>query len=386
MAHQKPEQPVRSAQDVSPSLRSVGIRSWLYLGIALWVAVIFAFLSSISGLVVPLVIAAVMAMLFYPLVDWITARRVPRSLASLLVLVLVLLVLGGILWLLLVGIFSNIDQMYALIASGIAAAARWATALNVPGDVIRQLGLRALEQIPQFVAGLASFFTSGFSGAMAFFIGAFSAVFLLYYLLFDWHNVSGWVGNHLGFPGDLGPTMVTSITAAVRQYFYALTVSSLIVSVLIGLTMALLGLPLAFPIALVTMITSYIPYLGAIFSGAFASLVALAAGGLADGLIVLAVVLILQNVIQTIVQNKLASERLQLHPIVTFLTTIGGGILFGAFGAILANPVTAVVLEGWKRLQGYRHAQAHAVAGERGAVNAPGPAVDVRDVKSPESH
>ena len=42
------------------------------------------------------------------------------------------------------------------------------------------------------------------------------------------------------------------------------------------------------------------------------------AGGLTEAVIVLAVVLLMQNVIQTVMQNKMASDQLQLHPLVAF--------------------------------------------------------------------
>ncbi len=66
----------------------------------------------------------------------------------------------------------------------------------------------------------------------------------------------------------------------------SLTGSALVSAVIIGLAMGLLGLPLVFTVALVTFVTSYIPYLGAIFSGAFAFPDCSRAGGIRDAVIV----------------------------------------------------------------------------------------------------
>ena len=51
--------------------------------------------------------------------------------------------------------------------------------------------------------------------------------------------------------------------------------------------MLILDIPLAFTVILVTFVTSFIPYLGAIVSGAFAVLVALGAAGVQEAIIIL---------------------------------------------------------------------------------------------------
>jgi predicted PurR-regulated permease PerM len=142
---------------------------------------------------------------------------------------------------------------------------------------------------------------------------------------------------------------VESATRSVRLYFGGVTISSLIVAVVIGLTLHLLGLPLAFTIALVTFVSAYIPYLGAIVSGAFAFVVALGSGGIDDAIVVLAVVLITQNVLQAIIQTRITSQTMQVHPIVNFGAAIVGAITAGAIGAIIAPPLAATLL-GSKRI------------------------------------
>jgi predicted PurR-regulated permease PerM len=158
----------------------------------------------------------------------------------------------------------------------------------------------------------------------------------------------------MGAPAELGVTLVTDATAAVRTYFYALTLANLPVAIAVGITMWLLGLPLAVPVALVTMITAYIPYLGAVISATFAVLIALGAGGVTDAVIILVVIFGLQNIVDPIITNYLASDKLEMHPIVTLVTTLGGGILFGAMGATLASPLAAVLIAARKKVQSYR--------------------------------
>jgi predicted PurR-regulated permease PerM len=356
MTNQTANQPITATDGVPPGLRRWGTRSWLYLGIALWALVIITFFTTISGLFVPLVVAVVIGMLCYPLVDKLAAHRVNRTIGSLLVIALVIAVLVGTLWVTWVGIFSQSDEMVTEVEAGLTSLANWSN-LNVPTELIEQIRTKALAALPQLATGLTSFIFSGFSGVISFFMGGFTALFLLFYLLSDWDNISNWVGHHLGVPGKLGATLVADATSAMRIYFYALTLANLPVAIAVGVTMWLLGLPLAVPVALVTMVTSYIPYLGAIISGTFAALVALGAGGVVDAVIIIGVIVGLQNIMDPIITNSVTSDKLEMNPIVTLLTTLGGGILFGALGATLASPVTAVLIDAREQVQAYQAEQ-----------------------------
>ena len=108
-----------TTEGVSAGLRTWGLRSWLSLGIALFVFVILIFLKAIAGLFVPLVIAVVMAMLFYPLVDKLVARRVNRAASTLLVMLLVVAVIIATVWLMWTGVVSQADQILAQIEAGL---------------------------------------------------------------------------------------------------------------------------------------------------------------------------------------------------------------------------------------------------------------------------
>jgi len=356
-------------------LRALGIKCWLWLGIASCIAIVAALLNSISGLVIPFVIALVVAMLFHPVVDALERWRIPRVVGSLAVLFLMLAVLVSCFWVSAVGIFNQYGEIASQAKLGVAALSRAADQMNLSGELVDSLSHQIMSGLPRVASGAASVFTSGLSGGFAFFIGSFAAVLLLFYLLADWHNIMSWVSAHMGLPDSLGKTLLHDATAAVREYFIALTLSSIVVSVTIGTTIGMLGLPLALTVGLFTMVTSYIPYIGAILAGVFAFLVALGSGDLSKAFIVLVVILVVQNVVQTVIQNKLASDRLKLHPIVTFTTVIGGGILFGVLGATLANPVAAVIAIFHRRYTEY----------ERDNGDPDGPHGALKQVETPNS-
>ena len=188
-----------------------------------------------------------------------------------------------------------------------------------------------------------------FSSAASFLIGVGVGAFLFYYLLRDWGSLTEWVGRNLG-AGASGPGVIEDAVSSIRQYFGSLTVSAVGTAVLIGIAAVVLDVPLAFTIAVVTLVTSYIPYLGAIFSGAFATLVALGAQGPQTAVIFLVVILLVQNVFQTLLLTKLTSDALRIHPIVNLSSTIVGAVVAGVLGATLSAPIVAMTIRIKQRL------------------------------------
>ncbi len=112
---------------------------------------------------------------------------------------------------------------------------------------------------------------------------------------------------------------------------------------LIGLGLWLLGVPLAFALAVLVFMGSFVPFVGAFVSGLVAVLVAFADGGWELGLAVLALVIAVQVIEGNFLQPIIQSRTVDLHPAVILLAVAAGASLFGIAGAYLAVPVTAVV-------------------------------------------
>ncbi len=252
------------------------------------------------------------------------------------------------------GVVDQGDEIARQLTAGINQVDLWFQDLDVDlgtaGNGLDQAKRLGVDLLP----GVAGWLTTAFSGVISFAVGSFVALFLLYFILADWEQLRHWLGRHLGVPADLGESIIDDTTSVIRQGFSALTVSSIVTAVLIGATMVVLGVPLAFTVALVTFVTSYIPYLGAILSATFACLVALGASGTTEALVLLVVILVVQNVVQTVVSTKLTSDRLALHPIAGFVSTIVGASLAGLLGATLSAPVLASIILVRKRVVEYR--------------------------------
>lgn len=354
----------RNLTPVKPWIVRWGRTSWLLVGIAVLVAVVSTLSSILSGIVVPFVVAVVIGTLSAPVVQWCSAHRLPRWAGALIVIVALALIVVGALLITIHGIVDESDEIAAVVRNGLDEINNWLAQHGIDStntsDQMDQIG----DMAGPVLGGLASQLASIFSGLVSFGFGIFLATFMLYYVLTDFDGLRDWAGRHLGVPADLGADIVEDSVHVLRRGYLALTLSSLCTAVLIGLAMVALGLPLAFTVAIVTFVTSYIPYIGAIFAGAFGFLVALGSGGLGDAIVLLIVILVVQNVVQTVVGNRLMSMSLALHPLASLIATIVGGIVAGFLGAILGAPFLAVVLQVSKRVREYQ--QQHPVAATAG--------------------
>jgi predicted PurR-regulated permease PerM len=278
----------------------------------------------------------------------------PRVVASGIVLLCLAVAIGVSLYLAVRGLIDQAPEIGRRLASGFDELSARLGHHDVHAATGEQIvhGFGGLWSTVR--RGLAGNLGSVFSSTAAFLAGMFVATILLFFILHDWPRLSAWVAAHLGVSETTGADIVVDATWSLRQYFMALTISSLIVAAIVGTTAVILAVPLVVAITVVTFFTSYIPYIGALFSGTFAVLIALGSGGASDAVIILVVVLVAQNVVQTVVQTKLSKDRLALHPIVIFGSTIAGGATFGLLGAALSTPVTALLIRINTRLTAIR--------------------------------
>jgi putative heme transporter len=130
------------------------------------------------------------------------------------------------------------------------------------------------------------------------------------------------------------------------------------------------GGALAVPVGVITFFAAFLPFAGAVLAGAVAVLVTLVSAGFTPAVIVLVVAVLVQQFDNDLLAPIVFGRNLELHPLIVLGAIVAGSTLFGAFGAVLAVPVTAVTLNvvaEWR---------AHNRENQGGGDVAPGGAVD----------
>ena len=136
-----------------------------------------------------------------------------------------------------------------------------------------------------------------------------------------------------------------------RGYLYGSTLVGLFNGAVMGVGALIIGVPLAGTIFVVGWFTNYIPFFGAIISGAFAVLIALGSGGPSKAIPMLIIVIISNGYLQTIVSQFALGSALKLHPLAVLFATTAGSVLFGAVGGIFAAPFLKIFLDARLKLK-----------------------------------
>lgn len=332
-------------------LRRLGVNAWLLLGVVGALAVAAAFYKATVGITVPLIVAIVIGVAVAPLVDLMSRHRVPRSAGAALTMLLLFVIIVAAFVIVIRGLISQGPEVWAELSKGLQALGSWLAGLGISEAQFAALESAIKTALPQIAEGLTAALGSSLSGIVAFFFGAFLGVFMLFYILKDLPLLSRWVGAHVGLRPELGLDIVNDGAKSIRDYFKGATVVAFVNTVAIVIGLIIFGVPLIGPIAIVTFILAYIPYIGALVSGAFAVLVALGSGGTTAAIGVLVVVLVSQNLLQQPVSAWAVGSALNMHPLVVLISTILGGMAMGVIGATLAAPLTAMAVRATVRLR-----------------------------------
>ena len=286
-----------------------------------------------------------LAAILVPLVDRLERWRLPRWLGATFVLILALSVVAATVAIVVNGITSQSDAIWARLESSLQQVDGSA---SLPATSDQVIGV-AHAVVRLLATGLLG---SLFSSASSLVVASVLAVFMLLFLLKDWRQLNDWTASHVGLPEGVGRTVLDGTVNAFRGYAAGLTLIGAANAVVVALGALVLRVPLVGTIALVSFITSYVPYLGAFVAGAFAVLIAYGSGGLGVAIAMLAIVLLANNTIQNLIEPFAFGTRLRLHPLAVLLTVTTATMLFGVMGAILAAPLTSAAVNALSQLRG----------------------------------
>jgi len=385
-------------------LVSGGITSVMALCLGVGIAGILYLFNLTSAISMPLLLAAVVAVVAYPLIKLGDKVKLPRVISSVLVIMLILGLGWGTVQITINGVVDQAPYIAERVTDGaevLADASRnvLVNNLGIPEESVN-------EYIDQLIEGVSGIFSGAISaengtatppandhpdgvstdstptattptnfgaigstmlqgaGAVGNILsglagGIFSIfIFLvfLYYFLSDFEKIRDWLSNNLFADNRLGKSIINDISYSLSGYFRATTLTAIIVAVAIGIPLWILGIPptLIIPIIIITVLTAYIPFLGALIASAFTVLIAFAVGGIPIALASIVIMLIANNVLQTFVSNKLMGDYLKLHPLAVLIATLFGTVAMGLVGAALGAPFLAIGIAIYKRVQKFK--------------------------------
>ncbi|MFC4224995.1 AI-2E family transporter [Lysinibacter cavernae] len=339
-------EPARNeVRDAVPfGVRIAAAWSWRILLIAAALTLILWAVVSLRIVVIPVIIAVLLAALLVPLQRRLIKWKFPKWSA---VVISILSLLAGVtllVFLIITQFRSGFDNLKDRSAMAYHELLNWLTGapFNLSQSQIDKF-------IDDFVGNLNTdrdFFltgalsvTSTLSHVVA---GLLLTLFTTLFFLIDgariWRWFVGFMPTRARAATDgAGRAAWVSVGSYVRVQIFVAFVDA----VGIGLGAVILQLPLAIPIAVLVFLGSFIPFLGAITTGALAAFVALVYEGPVTALIMLGIVVLVNQIEGHVLQPLVMGSAVRVHPLGVVLAVSAGTLVAGIPGALFAVPIVA---------------------------------------------
>lgn len=333
-------------QQLPAGIRLAGAWSWRILAIAAVITVFIYLIVSLRDIVVPFMVAILLAALLVPFVQFLVRHGWPKAVAVALAEVGLVVVVAGLVVLIVFQVRSGFPDLQR---QSIAAFANFkqyllASPLHLTeSDINGYLGqaAAALQRDSQSLLSGALSLGSSAGHVLA---GLLLALFATLFMLIDGPGIWRWVIRL--FPRAARPAIDgggragwVTLTNFVRVQIFVAAVDA----IGIGLGAFFVGLPLVIPISIAVFLGSFVPVVGAVITGVLAVFIALVYINPVAALVMLGVVILVQQVEGHVLQPFVMGTAVRVHPIAVVFAVAAGGFLAGIPGALFAVPVIATL-------------------------------------------
>ncbi len=332
-------------------------------------AVFFFLIALASALIIKpffsiIVVSGILAYLCYPLYKLLLKHiKSPTASAGLVILLLVIILLVP-LFLLVVKLTSESVDAYRD-AKGYFEADGFSSYCEIP-----RLGCGAYESIEPLAekydfdlgSGIESAVFAALSFAVRYISGLaleiplfallfFFTMFLTYYFLKEGKDWLQQIKNRLPLSMGVKRSIITKFSNVMHATIYGAIVLSIIQGVIAIIGYWLLGVPAPILFGLITMIATFIPFIGGaiiwipisfwmIFQGISTGYTVMVFQGLGVFAFGLAIV----STIDNILKPKIVGHKADMHPLLILLGVFGGMAVFGVMGIVVGPVVLALFI------------------------------------------
>jgi predicted PurR-regulated permease PerM len=329
---------------VEPLVRKTAAWAWRLLIILVAVVALLWVLKKLEVIVVPVLLALMISALLVPPVDWLDRRGLWRGGAVTLVLLAGFAILGGILAFVVIQFVDGLPDLTNQIERSIDSTRKWLIEgpPHLRGEQIDNAGNAAIQALHNNQAKLTSGALSTAATVTELVTAAVLTLFTLIFFLYGGRNIWQYVTKV--FPAgtrdrvaEAGRAGYGSLIGYVRATFLV----ALTDAAGVGAGLAIMGVPLALPLASLVFLGAFIPLVGAVIAGFLAVVVALLAKGIIYALATLGLLIVINQLETHLLQPLVMGRAVSIHPLAVVLAISAGGVLAGIVGALLAVPTVA---------------------------------------------
>src|ERR1700758_3609676 len=329
---------------VEPLVRKVAAWAWRFLVILTAVVALLWVVKRLEIIVVPVLLALMISALLVPAVDWLDRRGLPRGGAVAVVLLVGFAILGGILAFVIIQFVYGLPDLTEQVTRSIESTRRWLIEgpLHLRGEQISNAGNAAIHALHNNQAKLTSGALSTAATITEVVTAAVLALFTLIFFLYGGRNIWQYVTKIVPTGvrdrvREAGHAGCGSLIGYVRATFLV----ALTDAAGVGTGLAIMGVPLALPLASLVFLGAFVPLVGAVIAGFLAVVVALLAKGIVYALITLGLLIAVNQLEAHLLQPLVMGRAVSIHPLGVVLAISTGGVLGGIVGALLAVPTVA---------------------------------------------
>ncbi|WP_264992978.1 AI-2E family transporter, partial [Mycobacterium montefiorense] len=317
---------------VEPLVRKIAAWAWRLLVIlaaavaALWVV------AKLEIIVVPVLLALMISALLVPVVDWLDRRGLPRGGAVALVLLGGFALLGGILTFVITQFVVGLPDLTEQVTRSIDTTRRWLIEgpAHLRSEQITNAGNAAIQALHNNQSKLTSGALSTAATITELLTAAVLVLFTLIFFLYGGRNIWQYVTKIVPVGvrdrvREAGRAGYGSLIAYVRATFLVAFTDAAGV----GTGLAIMGVPLALPLASLVFLGAFIPLIGALISGLVAVVVALLAKGIVYALLTLGLLIVINQIESHLLQPLVMGRAVSIHPLGVVLAISTGGGLAG---------------------------------------------------------
>lgn len=336
------------AYAVPAPVRAAAEWSWRLLLIGAAIAVGGWLIGRVQAILVPVVVALLITVLLTPARNFLWHRLgLARGLAVAVCVLGTLGFIGLLMYMATRQLYGGFSDLRDQALVGVEEVHHWLTT--------GPLGLDA-AQVDQYWRQIQSSLTDGIgtehivTGALGaattaghFIVGTLIVVFCTIFFLLDGSTIWAWIVNLLPRTArervhQAGRRGLVTLS----NYINIQILVAFIDAVGIGLGVLFFVPHLAFPIAVLVFIGSFVPVIGAILTGVIACLVVFVSSGMVQALIMAIIVLVVQQLESNVLRPVLMGHAVSLHPVAVALVVAAASMLWGIPGALFGVPLAAV--------------------------------------------
>lgn len=310
-------------------------------------------LITLQWLVMDVLTAVVIASAIEPGVRGLTKRKVPRTLAVIIVYLLLFLVFFVLFYFFFPSVLNDFGTFVASFPTYLSAFTHagafdtYANLIGVPAP--------SLLSVDNIMTGIRSalnfstFFSSPLAAVTVIFGGVFSFVLIIifsFYFAVLETGVDDFL--HIIAPRKHQAYVLGLWKRAQHKiglWMQGQLLLAVIMGVLVYLGLTILGIPHALVLAVIAGICEIIPVFGPVLAAVPAVIIGFVDGGFTVGLLVVALYVIFQQFENYLIYPLVVTRVVGVPPLLVILALIAGGELAGFLGIILAVPLAATIQE-----------------------------------------